>query len=195
MKITVLLLTFFFLQSAVQAQHNPEGLFIHSKAPEFKAADQNGREISLKELRKKGPVVLIFYEGYWNPFSKRQLKNWQDSLALISTTGATLIAITPESQIGIDSTVSKTGITFPVLSDAGMNIAVAYDVAYFVDDRTRNRQLSNGIDLLKINNQRKAQLPVPAVYIIDREGSIIYRYFDANYRNRLSVKELLKELH
>ena len=47
----------------VSAQEAPEGLFIASKAPDFKAKDQNGKEIRLKDLLKEGKVVLVFYRG------------------------------------------------------------------------------------------------------------------------------------
>ena len=50
------------------AQQAPEGLFIASKAPDFKAKDQKGEEVRLKDLLKKGKVVLVFYRGYWCPF-------------------------------------------------------------------------------------------------------------------------------
>ena len=43
------------------AQETPEGLFINSKAPDFRAKDQHGQEIHLKELLEKrgsGTCVL-----------------------------------------------------------------------------------------------------------------------------------------
>ena len=62
------------------SQEKPEGLFINSRAPEFKAKDQSGIEINLKELRKKGPVVVLFYMGGWSPYCTRELARFQDSL-------------------------------------------------------------------------------------------------------------------
>ena len=61
-KILILLLAFFYLHQ-INAQERPEGLFINSKAPDFRVKDQNGQEVNLKELRKKGPVVVVFYRG------------------------------------------------------------------------------------------------------------------------------------
>ncbi len=177
----------------VQAQ-KPEGLFINSKAPEFKLKDQTGVEISLKELRKKGPVVILFYRGAWCPFCNRQLKALQDSLGQIYTRGAQVVAITPELPEGIDSTVKKTGAIFPILHDKDMKLSTEYQVVYNVDDRTLGRYRTGGIDLLKANGQRTAMLPVPAVYIINTEGSVTYRYFNENYRTRVSVQEILKNL-
>lgn len=186
------LLAFLFLIAA-QAQ-KPEGLFINSKAPEFKLKDQSGVEVALKDFRKKGPVVLLFYRGNWCPFCNRQLKAYQDSLGLITAKGAQIVAITPERQEGIDSTISKTGAVFPILYDEDMKTASAYEVAFGVDDRTVNRYKMAGIDLLKNNGQKKATLPVPAVYIINKEGTITYRYFNENYRNRVPVSEIVKNI-
>src|SRR5438270_10755988 len=114
-----IVLFFFALLSIhfINAQERPEGLFINSKAPEFKAEDQNGQQVSLKELRKKGPVVVVFYRGYWCPYCNKYLKKLQDSLQLITDKHATLVAITPEAKEGIDSTVLRTGATFPIIYD------------------------------------------------------------------------------
>lgn len=193
MKTVFAILSFFAMLTAT-AQDKPEGLFINSKAPDFKLKDQSGVEVSLKELRKKGQTVLIFYRGNWCPYCNKQLKGLQDSLQLITEKGAQLVAITPETQAGIDSTVLKTGAVFPILYDEEGKLAEAYQVGFTVDDRTVNRYKMAGIDLLKTNNQKTAVLPVPAVYIINKEGTITYRYFDDNYRRRVSVKEILANI-
>ncbi|HET7898439.1 MAG TPA: hypothetical protein VFL47_12225, partial [Flavisolibacter sp.] len=93
-----------------------------------------------------------------------------------------------------DSTMRKTGAAFPILHDEEMKVATAYNVAFAVDERTVGRYKMAGIDLAKINGQKAPMLPVPAVYIINKEGSVTFRYFDENYRNRVSVKEILKNI-
>ncbi len=184
-----------FAASAIAfAQEKPEGLFINSKAPDFKGLDQSGVAVNLKELRKRGPVVLLFYRGYWCPYCSRELKRFQDSLNLITERGGQLVAISPEGAEGISKTIEKTGAVFPILSDADMKISKSYQVAYGVDDRTLGRYKAADVDLLVINGQKQAQLPVPAVYIINKDGSVTYRFFDADYKKRVSVKEILKEL-
>lgn len=177
------------------AQDKPEGLFINSKAYDFKLKDQSGNEVSLKELRKKGPVVVIFYRGNWCPYCNRELTRFQDSLQLITAKGASVVAITPETAEGIVKTIDKTKASFPILSDADMKVAKAYAVNFQVDEKTLARYKNAGIDLLANNAQKeKAYLPVPAVYVINREGSVIYRYFDADYRKRPFVKDILTEI-
>lgn len=180
------------------AQEKPEGLFINSKAPDFKATDQSGAEVNLKDLRKKGNVVIVFYRGYWCPYCTRYMKKLQDSLELIKANHAQLVVITPEGKEGIDSSISKTGASFPIIYDKDMKIASGYKVAYKVEEKTLNRYKNSnpGIDLLKINNQTKeAYLPVPAVYIVNTDGSVTFRYFEEDYKKKLAVAEIIKALN
>ena len=179
---------------SASAQEKPEGLFINSKAPDFALKDQYGATVTLKDLRKKGQTVILFYRGNWCPYCNKELKAFQDSLSLILTKNTQLIAITPEAKEGIDSTVRKTGAVFPILSDEGGKTLAAYQVAFKVDDRTINRYKMAGIDILKTNNQKEAVLPVPAVYIVNTEGTVTYRYFDDNYKRRVSVKEIIANI-
>jgi peroxiredoxin len=191
----VFLFLFSLITLTALAQDKPEGLFINSKAFDFKAKDQSGAEVSLKELRKKGPVVVVFYRGHWCPYCNRELTRFQDSLQFITEKGAQVVAITPEAQEGITKTIEKTKVVFPILYDQDMKIAKAYQVSYEVDERTLNRYKNFGTDLLAINQQKqKAYLPVPAVYVINKEGSITYRYFNDDYKKRPSVKEILDEI-
>lgn len=191
------LLSFIFLLLAFSsfAQEKPEGLFINSKAPDFKAKDQNGVDINLKDIRKKGPVVIIFYRGNWCPYCNKELTRLQDSLQLITEKGAQVIAITPEASEGIGKTIEKTKASFSIVHDEEMKIAKSYKVAYDVDERTTSRYKSFGNDLLAVNQQKlKVVLPVPAVYIVNKEGSVTYRYFNEDYKKRPAIKDILAEL-
>jgi peroxiredoxin len=180
----------------VCGQEKPEGLFINSKAPDFKSKDQNGNEIALKDLRKKAPVVLVFYRGYWCPYCNKELERLQDSLQLINDRGAQLVAVTPEKQEGIAKTVEKTKASFPIIADEEMKIMKSYDVAYLVDEKTIARYKMASIDLAVNNGQKPdaVYLPIPAVYIINKQGEITYRYFESDYRKRPYVKEILDNL-
>lgn len=189
------LLVGFIFSSFVEAQEKPEGLFINSKAPDFKAPDQYGTEIRLKDVLKDSFVVLIFYRGYWCPYCSKQLKKLEDSLQLIKDKGAKLIAVTPEKNEYISKTIEKTKASYSLLYDKEMKIMKAYGVAFEVDERTVSRYKNADIDLATANGQKdKVYLPVPAVYIINKEGTIFYRYFDADYKKQPAVKDILENL-
>ncbi|NOT50608.1 MAG: AhpC/TSA family protein [Chitinophagaceae bacterium] len=194
MKKIFSLFSFLFIVAVAAAQEAPEGLFLSSKAPDFKAKDQHGEEIRLKDLLKKGKVVLVFYRGQWCPYCNRELSRLQDSLQFIKDKGATLVAVSPELPENIDTTVKKTKAEYSILYDEGMKIMKAYDVEFQVQENVLTRYKNSGIDIEKFNGKNGKFLPVPAVYIIDKEQTVVYRFFEQDYKKRPSVKELLDNL-
>ena len=194
MKRLFFTLTAFLFVFTLSAQEKPEGLFINSKAPDFKAVDQNGNSIRLKDMVKNGNVVLFFYRGNWCPYCSRQLKQLQDSLELFVEKGVQVVAITPEKPDGISKTIEKSNATFPIIHDEEGKIMKAYDVRFALDEKSVSRYKMSGIDLAATNGKNGTNLPVPAVYIINKENTIIYRYFNEDYKKRVSVKELLSNL-
>lgn len=172
----------------------PRGLNINDAAPVFTAKDQNGKQFSLTKALEQGPVVLIFYRGFWCPYCNRQLKKLEDSLQLIKDKGATLLAVTPETAEGIAKTVGKTKTTVTILHDEGLKIMTGYDVAFTLDSATVKKYKGYGIDLEASNGANGNNLPVPAVYIINKEGRIAWKYFDTDYSKRASVKDILEHL-
>ena len=180
----------------LSAQEKPEGLFINSRAPDFKATDQYGKELRLKETLKDSLVVLVFYRGQWSPYCNKYLKNLEDSLPLIKTKAARLIAVSPEKPENIVKTIEKTNASYSILYDKDMKIMKAYDVAFEVDEKSISRYKNADIDLAAANGQKdKIYLPVPAIYIISKQENIIYRFFDPDYKKRPPVQELLDNLH
>ncbi|MEO8108658.1 MAG: peroxiredoxin-like family protein [Ginsengibacter sp.] len=189
--ITLLAATFTFF---CNAQTKPAGLQVNDKAPEFTAKDQNGKVISLKDELKDGKVVLIFYRGQWCPYCNKELSHLEDSLSLITSKGATVLAITPEQPANVEKTIGKTKATYSILTDDNLKIMKDYDVAFAVDPTTIEKYKSYGIDFSLANGNNGANLPVPAVYIIDKNQNIIYRHFDADYTKRASVQEIVDHL-
>ena len=198
MRKSILLLSFLLsATSLVFAQSEtiyPEGLKVGDKAPAFAAKDQDGRLISLKEALRRGPVVLLFYRGQWCPFCNKQLSHYSDSLALISEKGATVLAITPETAENVKKMIEKTKANFPVLEDEGLIIMKSYKVNFVVDEKTVTKYKGYGIDFATANGSNGANLPVPATYIIGKDGKIKYVFFNTDYRKRASVQDILDNL-
>jgi len=194
MKILKIIIVNLLLSIAVIAQTTPQGIKVNDKAPNFIAKDQSGKKVSLKNELKNGSVVLVFYRGQWCPYCNKQLKALQDSLGLIKEKGATLMAVSPEKPANIAKTVEKTTATYAVLFDDRLKIMKSYDVAFSVDSTTIEKYKTYGIDFYDANGSNGATLPVPAVYIINKDGIIIFKHFDPDYRKRVSVKEIISHL-
>lgn len=168
--------------------HDAEGLEPGGKAPDFTVSDQNGNKFNLYSQLEKGPVIVTFYRGAWCRYCMKQMKDFQDSLGLIKEKGASLIAITPARDDGIQKTVDKTNVQFTIASDNGLEVMKSFKV---ITDDNYNKYLAeiqSGKD-----NQHK-YLPVPATYIIGKNRKILYRYFDPDYKVRSHVSDLLNAL-
>jgi peroxiredoxin len=128
------------------------------------------------------------------PICNKELKSIEDSLKFITEKKAIVLAVTPEKMENNNKTISKTKASYSILHDEEMKIMKNYGVSFKIDSLTNLKYKSHGLDFSIANGENGASLPIPAVYIINKNGEIIYRYFDADYRKRPSVKELISHL-
>jgi peroxiredoxin len=175
--------------------HIPQGLKVGDKAPDFTGYDQKGKMVESKKLLEKGPMVLFFYRGKWCPVCSKYLNNYQDSLNLITDQGFNFIAITPESIENVEQTVKLHNLLFTVIYDCQEKIMSDYDVMFTVTKAYQEKILKSlSIDIAKNNGRDDARLPVPATYIINRDGIIVAVQFDPDYHNRASVRWIIQNL-
>jgi AhpC/TSA family len=78
------------------------------RAPAFDLPDHDGAVVSSADLLKRGPVVLTFYRGVWCPFCNIELKALQVALREIEAYGATLVAISQQTQANTASHGGRT---------------------------------------------------------------------------------------
>lgn len=172
----------------------PEGLKVGDKAPLFNGVDNEGNPFNLQTELKTGDVVLIFYRGQWCPFCNKELSHLNDSLSLITAKGAHVVAVSPETNENVFKTVEKTKASFPIISDSSMQIMKMYKVNFAVDEAMQTKYKTYGIDFLQANGSNGANLPVPATYIIGKDGNIKYVFFNPDFRMRSSVQTLIDHL-
>ncbi|MGM0565429.1 MAG: peroxiredoxin-like family protein [Bacteroidota bacterium] len=172
-----------------------EGLSAGTAAPVFNALDANNNTFSLETALEQGPVVLIFYRGFWCPVCNKHLSKIQDSLKLIEEKGAKVIAISPEKPEYLGKMEKKSGAEFTLLYDEGYKISDAYDVTFKPSKATLityNTML--GAKLKKTHSDDSQRLPIPATYVIDKSGTITWRQFNPDYKKRSNVADILEAL-
>lgn len=175
--------------------HIPAGLKVGDKAPDFTGYDQSGKMVESKKLLETGPMILFFYRGKWCPICNRYLKSYQDSLNIITDQGFNVVAITPESIENVEQTIKFNKLTFQVIYDCEEKIMRDYDVMFTVTKAYQDRILSSlSIDIAKNNGRETASLPVPATYIINRQGIIVAIQFDPDYKKRATVRWILQNM-
>jgi peroxiredoxin len=173
----------------------PHGLRSGDKAPEFSGYDQTGARVQSTKILETGPIVLFFYRGKWCQTGSNYLNDMQDSLNILTSMGVNVIAITPESIENVEQTVQLHKLTFKVIYDCQEQIMKDFDVYFNVtrdyQDKTK-KELS--IDIAENNGRDVAHLPVPATFIIDRQGMITAVSFDPDYHHMASVKWIIQNL-
>ena len=172
------------------------GLKPGMRAPVFTAKDNTGKTLNLEALLKSNKaVVLFFYRGQWCPYCNKQIQHLQDSLQLLTGKGAYIIGVTPETGENINKTIDKTHASFSIIQDKGYQIMKAYGVNYKLDDETFEKYKKYGLDLENNNGNKDHVLPVPATYVIDHTGKIVFVHFDKDYTRRPSVSSIAKAIN
>ncbi|MES0489039.1 MAG: peroxiredoxin-like family protein [Leptospirales bacterium] len=140
------------------------------------------------------PLILIFYRGGWCPYCNThfgEISTIQDELISM---GVRIIAISPDSQESLMSTKEKHMMKYELVSDQDAKIIAAFGLAYRVTDKRVSIYKQHKMDIEKASGRNHRVLPVPAVYLVNSKGTIIYKYANPDYKVRLQPEELLKEV-
>jgi peroxiredoxin len=122
------------------------------------------------------------------------LQAYQQVLPQIRERDAELVAISPELPSSTLSMAEKNKLSFPVLSDVGNQVARRYGLVFRVTDALRGPMQQLGLDLAKYNGDDSWELPIPATYVVAKDGTIRLACVDADYRKRLEPREILAAL-
>tara|TARA_R110002060_G_scaffold54493_3_gene65131 strand:+ start:71 stop:727 length:657 start_codon:yes stop_codon:yes gene_type:complete len=183
------------MAKAHKFEQGSEAIDIGQQAPTFTLPNAQGQDVALSHLRRKGPVVVTFYRGDWCPYCNLQLRALQSILGDIHELGAELVAISPQVP---DDSLSKSEISelgFQVLSDQDARAAASYGVAWEVPELIlQHMRNDRGLDLASINNGNGSMLPIPATFVLNADGKVIWRFVDVDYRTRAEPADIIAAL-
>jgi peroxiredoxin len=118
----------------------------------------------------------------------------QQVLEEILRLGASLVALSPEIPTAAQMTVEKNSLTFQVLCDSENSVARQFGLVFSLPADLREFYLSLGIDLPKQNGDGSWELPLPATYLIDRDGTIRDVFVQTDYVKRMEPNDILSGL-
>lgn len=165
-----------------------------AKAPAFELPDGDGRLWRSEDLLRGGPLVIVFYRGRWCAYCNTQLVALQEIHKQITSAGAGLVAISPQTQKHSYMTRDMHKLRFPVLSDAGNAVARKFGLVYRVPAELQAMYESIYTKLPGYNGDQSWELPLPATYVVQPDGTISHVRVDADWRQRPEPEELLREL-
>ncbi|WP_405409080.1 peroxiredoxin-like family protein [Streptomyces decoyicus] len=163
-------------------------------APRFSLPTATGATVTLDSLLSAGPVVLTFYRGAWCPYCNLALRALQQQHADITARGAQLAAISPQIPDESLTLTEKHALAFDVLSDLGSDTAKQYGLSFDLPDDLAAVYDSFGFDLQRVNGGHPRTLPIPATYVIDRDGTIRWAFVDTDYTARAEPSDILAAL-
>jgi peroxiredoxin len=165
-----------------------------AKAPRFELKDHNGKAVPSAEFLKTGRLIICFFRGRWCPFCVGQLEAMNRILPRIRAAGAELVAISPQSVQQSFFMADQHQLGFPLLSDAGNHVARQFGLAYRVPEYQQLIYRRTFVNLPFINGDESWELPIPATYVVDRDGTILFAAVNPDYKERPEPEEILDRL-
>jgi peroxiredoxin len=162
--------------------------------PDFLLPDEHGRLHTLETFTQRGPVVIAFHRGHWCPYCRISATALAEAYPEIRRLGGDLVAITPEVEKFNAELKSWSGAPFPVLSDMDNAYAMMLNLAFYVGDEKRQRMTAAGWDITPFNDSDSWTLPIPATFVVGRDGHVKGRFIDPDYRQRMDVTDIVAAL-
>ena len=163
-------------------------------APDFTLTDQDGETVSLKSLLAKGPVVVSFYRGVWCPYCNIELKALEAAHDEIKARGASLVAISMQGASDSRKSQRDNKLSFPILTDQAGALAAEFGIRWTLQDYVIPIHSGFGVELPKIHGDGQWNLPMPARYVIDTDGSVAYAEVSPDYTRRPDPSDLFPVL-
>ncbi len=168
------------------------GLAVGARVPEVTLRTANDAPFDLRAATARQPAVLVFYRGGWCPYCTSHLAELQEIKADLRELGYQVLAVSPDRPAELQKSKRAGELTYTLLSDSDAEAARAFGLAFRVDDATHEKYLTEyDIDIEAASGRTHHILPVPAVFLIDREGVIRFAHHDPDYKARLDSESLL----
>ncbi|MDE5439911.1 redoxin domain-containing protein [Bradyrhizobium sp. CSA207] len=160
--------------------------------PPFMLPDESGRLVTLSSLLESGPVAVMFFRGHWCPYCRLNVRAVIQAQDRIDAMGARVVAIMPETQEYTGTFRLDAGAPFPILTDLDNGYALSLNLAIWLGAEIQ--QLLSYQDMAKFQGNDGWMLPIPAVFVVGRDGIVKARFVDPDFRKRMEIDDLLAAL-
>jgi peroxiredoxin len=162
--------------------------------PAFAMPDEGGRLVTLDGLLDDGPLAMTFHRGHWCPYCRINTRALAEAQEKIAADGAQLAAIMPERQQFAAAFKQDGEMRYPVLTDVDNGYALSLNLAVWVGDEMQQILEAGGRDVPDYQGNQTWVMPIPATFVVARDGRVTARFIDPDYRNRMTIESLLAAL-
>ncbi|MBI1367105.1 MAG: redoxin domain-containing protein [Planctomycetes bacterium] len=159
--------------------------------PNVKLRQPDGISVQTHDVVALKPTVLVIYRGGWCPYCTRHLRDLAEIESQLRESGYQIVAVSPDRPEELAKSIVNEKLTYTLLSDSDIALAKAMGLAFHIDDPMYTRLKGMGMDLERASGRDHHVLPVPAVYLLDKTGTIHFAYWNPDYKTRLSGDALL----
>ena len=176
---------------------------VGAQAPNFTLVDAlTGKPVSAEDVLALGPLIVNFFRGRWCPYCATELELWRDLYADIRKRGIFLLAISPQNRRQNDFTLQQHALPFPILTDPGAQVADAFGAGYTVPKEHREYYQGILVNIPFVNSgatyrnatESSWRLPIPAVFVIRRSGTVAFSRGYADFRVRPEPADVFEAL-
>jgi peroxiredoxin len=160
--------------------------------PPFVLPDENGRLVALPSLIERGPLAVMFFRGHWCPYCRLNVGAVIKAYDRIKALGADVVAIMPETQEYAAKFKTEASAPFPVLTDLDNGYALSLNLAIWLG--VEIKRLLSYLDMASFHGNDGWVLPIPATFVIGRDGIIKARFVDPDFRRPMAIEDLLATL-
>lgn len=168
-------------------------ILVGQTLPRMVLKSPDGSLFDVNAANAEQPTILIFFRGGWCPYCNVHLGQLQMIESDLVQLGYQILAVSPDRPANLEALAEEREISYRLLSDSEMTAAISLGIAFRVDDATVTKYKSAlGADLEPNSDQGHYLLPVPAVFVVGKDGVIQFSYVNPNYKVRLHADVLLK---
>ena len=123
-----------------------------------------------------------------------ELEALQEINTEVTALGARIVVLTPELERYTRALHKKLNLTFDILTDLHLKTAEQFRIVFTLPDYLRDLYKSFGSTLDRFHDETEYRLPMPARYVIDKEGIIRAADVNADYAIRPEPSGTVKQL-
>jgi peroxiredoxin len=169
-------------------------LGVGAKSLPFALHDHDGKMVTSSDLLAKGRLVLLFIRGRWCPFCVGQMEAMNYVAAQIVAAGASLAAISPQTEKQAYFMHDQHKLAFPLLVDTHNEVARQFGLVYRASQEQQELYRRTFVNLPLVNGDDSWTLPIPATYVLDRDGAVLFVSANEDYTERPEPLEILSKL-
>ncbi len=162
--------------------------------PPFVLPDENGRLVSLEQTIERGPIAVTFHRGHWCPWCRITVNALARVHSKIAEAKGQVIAIMPDRQPFAIEFKREASSPFPVLIDMDNGYALSLNLAIWIGPDLERLLTSYDRTLPAYQDNDSWMLPIPATFVVGRDGIIRAQFIDPDFRRRMTVEALLDAL-